>query len=202
MKLADYFEENKVEIGCDEVGRGCLAGPVVAAAVILPLGYDHQHLKDSKKLSARQRQIAAGDIRNNALAHGIGIISPKRIDEINILNASFEAMHLAIENTHLSFDSILVDGNRFRPYKDYPFNCIVKGDSKLKSIAAASILAKTFRDNLMEELDLECQGYGWATNMGYPTFQHKKAIERLGLSKYHRRSFKSALTQKQKQLDF
>ena len=167
------------EAGCDEVGRGCLCGPVCAAAVILPPDFRSDEITDSKALSAKRREALRPLIEKEALAWGVAFVSPEEIDRINILNASILAMHLAI----------VVDGNRFKPYRDIPHHTVVKGDAKYLNIAAASILAKTHRDELMLRLAQECPGYGWEKNMGYPTKDHREAIARLGLSPYHRRSF-------------
>ncbi len=179
------------EAGCDEAGRGCLAGPVVAAAVMLNLRKRiHPDIKDSKKLPPEKREELFYWIKNNALAYGIGVVEPHIIDKINILQASFRAMHLALNKLYVRPRHILVDGNRFYPYTDIAHTCIVKGDGKYYSIAAASILAKHHRDMLMKELHTQFPEYGWDTNKGYPTVQHREAIMRLDVTPYHRRSFK------------
>lgn len=178
-----------MEAGCDEVGRGCLAGPVVAAAVILPEDFRDPGLDDSKKLPERKRNEFANLIRENALAFAVAEVSPKRIDEINILNASFEAMHHALDQLPIVPSHLLIDGNRFAPYADIPHNCVIKGDSKYLSIAAASILAKTYRDDLMAKLHNSHPYYGWDTNVGYPTKKHRQGIAEHGVTKHHRRSF-------------
>ena len=181
------------EAGCDEVGRGCLCGPVCAAAVILPPDFRSDEITDSKALSAKRREALRPLIEKEALAWGVAFVSPEEIDRINILNASILAMHLAIDvltrRSGITPEHILVDGNRFKPYRDIPHHTVVKGDAKYLNIAAASILAKTHRDELMLRLAQECPGYGWEKNMGYPTKDHREAIARLGLSPYHRRSF-------------
>jgi len=187
--LKSYFQSEKIEAGCDEAGRGCLAGPVVAAAVILPKDYKHKALNDSKQLSEKKRQSLKEDILRDAIAWGIGLCSPKEIDEINILNASYLAMHRAIEKLVVPPEFLLIDGNRFKPYKEIPFECIVKGDGKYLSIAAASILAKTYRDELMRKLAEEFPGYGWETNVGYPTEAHRVGLREKGSTPYHRLSF-------------
>lgn len=189
MGLLPYMEAGRMEAGCDEVGRGCLAGPVVAAAVILPEDFRDPGLNDSKKLPERKRNEFAELIRENALAFAVAEIPPKRIDEINILNASFEAMHFALDQLPIVPGHLLIDGNRFSPYADIPHNCVIKGDSKYLSIAAASILAKTYRDDLMAKLHNSHPYYGWDTNVGYPTKKHRAAIKEHGVTKYHRRSF-------------
>jgi ribonuclease HII len=187
--LKSYFQSEKIEARCDEAGRGCLAGPVVAAAVILPKDYKHKALNDSKQLSEKKRQSLKEDILRDAIAWGIGLCSPKEIDEINILNASYLAMHRAIEKLVVPPEFLLIDGNRFKPYKEIPFECIVKGDGKYLSIAAASILAKTYRDELMRKLAEEFPGYGWETNVGYPTKAHRIGLREKGSTPYHRLSF-------------
>lgn len=188
-KLLRSFNNQGVEVGCDEAGRGCLAGPVVAAAAIIPANKSFAFLNDSKKMSVKERDDAAVIIKNEFEHWAVGIVSPERIDEINILWASFEAMHLALDKLKTNFDLILVDGNRFKPYPDKKHECIVKGDGKYQSIAAASILAKTHRDELMQKLDLEYPEYGWQTNMGYPTVKHRKAIAEYGETPWHRKTF-------------
>lgn len=178
-----------MEAGCDEVGRGCLAGPVVAAAVILPKNYQHEWLTDSKQLTKEERDLLKLDIQRDAIAWAIAEVSPQEIDRINILNASFEAMHRALDQLKERPQMLLIDGNRFKPYGDIRFECIIKGDAKYLSIAAASILAKTYRDELMSKLAEIHPGYGWETNVGYPTEEHRDGIRNLGITPHHRRSF-------------
>lgn len=178
-----------IEAGCDEAGRGCLAGPVVAAAVILPKTYRHPLLNDSKQLTREERLEVREDIVRDALAFGVAEVSHEEIDEINILNASFRAMHRAVEKLTLRPEMLLIDGNRFRTSLELPFQCIVKGDGLYFSIAAASVLAKTYRDELMERLAIEYPGYGWETNKGYPTPEHRDGIRAQGISPYHRKTF-------------
>lgn len=187
--LKSSFTKNLIEAGCDEVGRGCLAGPVVAAAVILPKKFKHKLLTDSKKLKKADRDELEGEIKQAALAWAIAEVSHQEIDEINILNASFKAMHLALDQLKVIPEFLLIDGNRFKPYQEIKFECIVKGDGKYLSIAAASVLAKTYRDNLMERLSEQYPGYGWQTNVGYPTEEHRAGIRALGITPLHRRSF-------------
>ena len=187
--LLPYLNENLIEAGCDEAGRGCLAGPVIAAAVILPKDFRHEWLNDSKQLSEKKRKILKPIIEEHAIAFGIGIVYEKEIDEINILNASIKAMHLALDHLSIVPEFILIDGNRFKKYKDIPHETIIKGDGKLLNIAAASILAKTYRDEYMEKLNEEIPGYKWSKNKGYPTKDHRNAIEKIGPSIYHRMSF-------------
>lgn len=188
MKLKPFFT-SFMEAGCDEAGRGCLAGPVVAAAVILPNRYQNKQLNDSKKLSEKLRIKLRREINDKALAVGIGIVSEKKIDEINILQASLLAMHYAIKNLKIKPHYLVVDGNKFNPYPTIEHTCIVKGDSKFLNIAAASIIAKTTRDDLMNELSKEFPNYGWKQNKGYPTKKHRLAISKYGVTKYHRKSF-------------
>ncbi len=190
QKLLPFYKEGIPEAGCDEAGRGCLAGPVVAAAVILPDDFDYGILNDSKKLSETQRKELRPVIEEKALAWAVEMVSNEEIDKINILNASFLAMNLAVKKLHIKPKHLLIDGNRFRPQTDIPFTCIVKGDSKYYSIAAASVLAKTWRDEFMEKINLEFPWYKWAKNKGYPTPEHRKAIAKYGISKYHRLSFR------------
>ena len=187
--LKSSLTENLIEAGCDEVGRGCLAGPVVAAAVILPKNYTHDLLNDSKQLTKEERQSVRVDILSDALAWAVAEVSHQEIDEINILNASFRAMHRAIDQLKVKPQMLLIDGNRYRPSQDLPFECIIKGDATYFSIAAASVLAKTYRDELMQRLALEFPGYGWETNMGYATLQHRDGIRNLGITLYHRKTF-------------
>jgi len=178
------------EIGTDEAGRGCLAGPVTAAAVILPEDFHHDMLNDSKKLSESKRNLLRPFIEEHCLCFAVAHVFPKKIDEINILNASILAMHKAIDLLNRETEYIIVDGNKFKPYKEIPHACIIKGDGKYKSIAAASILAKTYRDSYMEELHLEFPMYQWNINKGYPTKKHRDAIRTHGLTKFHRLSFR------------
>lgn len=187
--LKSSFTKELIEAGCDEVGRGCLAGPVVAAAVILPKKYKHKLLTDSKKLSKENREELEEQIKKDALAWAIAEVSHEVIDEINILNASFKAMHLALDQLIMRPQLLLIDGNRFHSYQEIKHECIIKGDSKYLSIAAASVLAKTYRDNLMSDLAEKFPGYGWRTNVGYPTIEHREGIRALGITPYHRRSF-------------
>lgn len=188
--LLSCLEENRTEAGCDEAGRGCLAGPVFAAAVILPDGYTNELLNDSKQLSEKKRDALRPIIERDALAWAVGIVTAEEIDKINILNASFLAMHRAIDGLKIKPEHLLIDGNRFKPYKDIPHTCIVKGDGKMMSIAAASILAKTHRDEFMKKIHAEFPQYAWNVNKGYPTKAHRAAIAEHGVSPYHRVSFK------------
>lgn len=198
--LKSSFTKDKIEAGCDEVGRGCLAGPVVAAAVILPKKYKHKLLTDSKQLTKYERDSLEVDIKRDALAWAIAEVSNEEIDVINILNASFKAMHRAIDQLTTQPEFLLIDGNRFNPYENLPFQCIVKGDSKYLSIAAASVLAKTYRDELMSALHKQYPVYGWNTNVGYPTMEHRNGIRAFGITPYHRKSFQ--LLPAQLELDF
>jgi ribonuclease HII len=188
--LRSFYTANVLEAGLDEVGRGCLAGPVVAAAVILPGDYSHPILNDSKQLTRTQRETLRGDIERDALAWAVAEVSHEDIDRINILKASFLAMHRAVDALSIRPEHLLVDGNRFTPYPMIPHTCIIKGDAHFLSIAAASVLAKIYRDNLMERLDKEYPAYGWAQNVGYPTPVHRKAIREFGPTPYHRMSFR------------
>ena len=190
-----FLEQGRLEAGCDEAGRGCLAGPVFAAAVILPEDFANEMLDDSKKLSERQRDMLRPMIERGALAWAVGVVEAEEIDRINILNASFLAMHRAVGALLVKPDFLLVDGNRFKPYPGIPHTCIVKGDGKMMSIAAASILAKTHRDEYMRRIAGEYPQYGWDVNKGYPTKSHRDAIARYGVSPYHRRSFRLLDTQ-------
>lgn len=190
MMLKSSFSKDKIEAGCDEVGRGCLAGPVVAAAVILPLNYSHKLLTDSKKLPKKKRDAIKLDILNDAIAYGIAEIHNEEVDKINVLQASFLGMHKALDQLSPLPELIIVDGNKFIPYKKVPHECIIKGDGKFLSIAAASILAKTYRDDLMEKLAISFPQYGWERNVGYPTKEHRAAIEEFGITPYHRKSFR------------
>lgn len=193
MNLKPFFTENLIEAGCDEAGRGCIAGPVVAAAVILPRGMDFPEFDDSKKLSEKQREKLRIKVLENAVAYGVGIVSAEEIDEINILNASFLAMHRAIDQLKIRPELLLIDGNRFNKYKDIKHQCIVGGDAKYQAIAAASILAKTTRDHIMEELDNQYPNYNWKKNKGYPTIEHKNAVADFGMSPYHRKTFNMSI---------
>ena len=190
--LLSSFTGCLAEAGCDEAGRGCLAGPVFAAAVILPVHFADERLNDSKQLSARERMILRGVIQEKAIAWAVEMADNQVIDEINILNASILAMHRALDKLTAKPELILVDGNRFKSYENIPHHCIVKGDSKYQSIAAASILAKTYRDEYMENLDLLFPEYGWKKNKGYPTAFHREAIFHKGYTPFHRKSFKLA----------
>lgn len=188
--LKQFFSNKEtIECGCDEAGRGCLAGPVVAAAVILPQGFSHPLLNDSKKLSDKQRRFLRPIIEQNAIAYCVGFVSNQEIDKINILQASFLAMNRAVEGLKQKPELLLIDGNRFNNKTDIAFQCIVKGDSLYQSIAAASILAKTYRDDYMLNLHKEFPFYHWDKNMGYPTKQHRQAIIEKGISPFHRKSF-------------
>jgi ribonuclease HII len=187
--LQSSFTPDKIEAGCDEVGRRCLAGPVVAAAVILPKNFQHEWLNDSKKLPALKRKELDAIIKSEALAWAIAEVSPQEIDQINILKASFKAMHLALDQLEIRPELLLIDGNRFTPYKKISHHCIIKGDGKFLSIAAASVLAKNYRDDLMEKLANQFPGYAWDRNVGYPTKEHRTGIEQLGVTPYHRMSF-------------
>lgn len=187
--LLPYMHEDLVEAGCDEAGRGCLAGAVFAAAVILPLGFRNEMLDDSKKLTERQRYELRGVVEENALAWAVGVVEPAEIDKINILNASFEAMHRAVARLKIRPQHLLIDGNRFNPYPGIPHTAVVKGDGKYLSIAAASILAKTYRDDYMNRLAEEFPVYDWKKNKGYPTKKHREAIREYGTTPYHRLSF-------------
>ncbi len=187
--LLSFFTPDLIEAGCDEAGRGCLAGPVVAAAVILPKHYKHELLNDSKQLSKEERGELRIEIERHALAWAVAEVSSEGIDEINILNASFKAMHLAIDKLTVKPQFLLIDGNRFNRYGEINHECIIKGDAHYLSIAAASVLAKTYRDDLMRNLAEQFPGYGWETNVGYPTPEHREGIKQLGITQYHRKSF-------------
>jgi ribonuclease HII len=187
--LKSFLYHNLTEAGCDEAGRGCLAGPVVAAAVILPKNYKHPVLNDSKKLSAKQRALLKDEIINSAIAWKVAFISNIEIDEMNILRASIKAMHIAIGGLEKVPQFLLIDGNRFYAYKDIQHQTIIKGDGLYFSIAAASVLAKTFRDEFMEKIHNEFPQYGWNKNKGYPTYFHRSAIMKYGITPYHRKSF-------------
>lgn len=193
--LKSYLYSNLTEAGCDEAGRGCLAGPVFAAAVILPKNFKHPVLNDSKKLSAKQRAILKNEIINSAIAWKVASIDNNGIDEMNILRASIKAMHLAVEGLDREPQFLLIDGNRFYPYKSISHKTIIKGDGIFLSIAAASVLAKTFRDEFMELIHNEFPEYGWKTNKGYPTAFHRAAINKYGITPYHRKTFSLFNTQ-------
>lgn len=188
--LLSRYQYEFIEAGCDEAGRGCLAGPVFAAAVILPDNFDHQLLNDSKQLSEEVRYALRIEIEEKAIAHAVASVDNLEIDEINILNASFLAMHRAIEKLSLVPEFLLIDGNRFNKYKTVPHKCIVEGDAKYFSIAAASILAKTYRDDFMKKIAEEHPEYDWHKNKGYPTIKHRETIMKIGYTTYHRRTFK------------
>ena len=189
MKLKPYLTSFN-EAGCDEAGRGCLAGPVVAAAVILPKGYKNIMLDDSKKISEKNRNELRIDIEKNAVAIGIGIVEERKIEKINILQASLLAMHLAIKNLAIKPSHLAIDGNKFNPYPKIDHTCVIKGDGKYLNIAAASIIAKTKRDEIMKKLSISFPEYVWNQNKGYPTKKHKNAISEFGITKHHRKSFK------------
>lgn len=190
MELIRNYTPNYIEAGCDEVGRGCLCGPVVAAAVIIGEDFSHKLINDSKKLTFKTRMHLDDYIRTNAVSYGIAELPPVFIDQHNILNASIHAMHLALDQLHVIPELILVDGNKFKPYNFIPHECIIKGDSKILSIAAASILAKNYRDNLMLKLHHEFPEYGWDTNFGYATKKHQEALKKYGPTVHHRQSFR------------
>lgn len=199
--LKSHYYESLIEAGCDEAGRGCLAGSVYAAAVILPSDYQNELLNDSKKLTAKKRYALREEIERDAIAWAVGIVTPEEIDKINILNASFLAMHRALDQLKVRPEAVIVDGNRFKPYQDLPSTTIVKGDGKYLSIAAASILAKTYRDDYMLSLAEEYPQYDWQSNMGYPTKKHRQAIREHGITPYHRKSY-NLLGDGQLSLDF
>lgn len=188
--LERFLIEGRIEAGCDEAGRGCLAGPVTAAAVILPENFSNDVLNDSKQLTERQRDALRPIIEREAVAWAVAFVSPQEIDEINILKASFLAMHRAVAALKVRPEALLIDGNRFTPYAGIPHTCIVKGDGKMMSIAAASVLAKTHRDEYMRRIATEYPQYGWEVNKGYPTKAHREAIARFGATVYHRASFR------------
>ena len=187
--LEGHYYEGKIEAGCDEAGRGCLAGSVYAAAVILPDGYENELLNDSKQLTEKRRYQLREIIERDAVAWAVGIVTPEEIDKINILNASILAMHRALDQLKVRPEAIIVDGNRFKKYKDLPHTTIVKGDGKYLAIAAASILAKTYRDDYMNGLAKEYPQYDWLSNKGYPTKKHREAIKQFGITPYHRKSY-------------
>lgn len=184
-----FLQEGRIEAGCDEAGRGCLAGPVFAAAVILPVDFENELLDDSKKLTEKQRYALRPVIESQALAFAVGIVDNHEIDQINILNASFLAMHRAIDQLSLIPEHLLIDGNRFKAYPQIPHTCIIKGDGKFLSIAAASVLAKTYRDDYMDSIHQEFPRYNWSKNKGYPTLHHRKMIWETGITNYHRKTF-------------
>ena len=187
--LLPYLNEDLIEAGCDEAGRGCLAGAVYAAAVILPKDFKNELLNDSKQLTEHQRYALREVIEKEALAWAVGIVSPEEIDKINILNASFLAMHRAVDQLKMRPQHLLIDGNRFKKYQDLPHTTVIKGDGKYLSIAAASVLAKTYRDDYMDSLDREYPAYHWKENKGYPTKAHREAIRECGITPYHRKTF-------------
>ncbi len=187
--LLNHYYEGKVEAGCDEAGRGCLAGSVYAAAVILPPDYHNELLNDSKQLTEKRRYELREIIQRDAVAWAVGIVTAEEIDHINILNASILAMHRALDQLKVCPEAVIVDGNRFKPYKKLPYTTIVKGDGKYLSIAAASILAKTYRDDYMNKLAEEFPQYDWLSNKGYPTKKHREAIKKYGITPYHRKSY-------------
>jgi ribonuclease HII len=193
-KLQPYFQKLLLEAGCDEAGRGCLAGPVVASAVILPARFKNSRINDSKKLSEKERYELRPIIEKNAIDYAIGIVEPQTIDDINILNASFLAMHKAIDQLKVIPELLLIDGNRFNQYKSIKHECIIKGDSKFLSIAAASILAKTYRDDIMLGLHHQFPEYFWLQNKGYPTLKHRQSIEKYGDTIHHRKTFRVLAT--------
>ena len=199
--LKSHYYTDLVEAGCDEAGRGCLAGSVYAAAVILPPDYDNALLNDSKKLTEKRRYALRDDIIRDAVAWAVGVVTPEEIDRINILRASFLAMHRALDQLKVRPEAVIVDGNRFTPYRDLPYTTIVKGDGKYQSIAAASILAKTFRDDYMDALAKEYPYYDWQSNKGYPTRAHREGIRLHGISPYHRKSY-NLLSDGQLSFDF
>ena len=200
--LQSHYYDGLIEAGCDEAGRGCLAGSVYAAVVILPQNYSHPYLNDSKQLTEKRRMILRKDIEKDAIAWAVGVVSPEEIDEINILKASFLAMHRAIDQLKVRPEALIIDGNRFTPYQNLPYTPIVKGDSKYLSIAAASILAKTYRDEYMEELHSQYPQYEWSKNKGYPTVVHREAIKKYGTTPFHRMSFNLLGEEKQLSFDF
>lgn len=199
--LANHFYDNVIEAGCDEAGRGCLAGSVYAAAVIFPKDYENALLNDSKQLSAKKRYMLREIVERDALAWAVGIVTPEEIDKINILNASILAMHRALDLLSVRPEAVIVDGNRFKPYQNLPYSTIVKGDGKYLSIAAASILAKTYRDDYMDGLAEKYPQYDWKSNKGYPTKKHREAIKSFGITPFHRKSF-TLLPPEELTLDF
>ncbi|TXE15556.1 ribonuclease HII [Psychroserpens burtonensis] len=199
MRLKSSFSQFHLECGTDEAGRGCLAGPVTAAAVILPKGFQNSMINDSKQLSEKKRNLLRPIIENEAISYSFSNVYPSKIDSINILNASILAMHKSIEQLKISPEFIIVDGNKFKPFHTIPFETIIKGDRKYLSISAASILAKTYRDDYMNKIHEEFPMYNWKKNKGYPTKEHRNAIRKFGITKYHRKSFR--LLPEQYQLD-
>ena len=187
--LESHYYKDMIEAGCDEAGRGCLAGSVYAATVILPPNYQNADLNDSKKLTDKKRKALREQIERDAVAWAVGVVTPEEIDQINILNASFLAMHRALDQLKVRPEAVIVDGNRFKPYQDLPYTTIVKGDGKYLAIAAASILAKTYRDDYMDALAEEYPQYDWKSNKGYPTKKHRAAIKEFGTTPYHRMSY-------------
>ncbi len=200
--LLPYLHPDLIEAGCDEAGRGCLAGAVYAAAVILPKDYHNPRLNDSKQLTEKQRYALRQEVERDALAWAVGIVSPEEIDQINILNASILAMHRAVEGLKRRPEHLLIDGNRFKPFQEIPYTTVVKGDGKYLAIAAASILAKTYRDDYMNALATEYPAYDWQSNKGYPTAKHRAAIASHGITPYHRKSFNLLGDRAQLTLDF
>lgn len=200
--LLPYLHKDLIEAGCDEAGRGCLAGAVYAAAVILPKDFENEELNDSKQLTERQRYKLREVIEQNALAWAVGVVSPEEIDKINILNASFLAMHRAINSLKIRPEFLLIDGNRFNKYENIPYQTIIKGDGKYLSIAAASILAKTYRDDYMNALDKEYPQYDWRKNKGYPTKKHRQAIQDYGVTPYHRMTYNLLGDDRQLEIQF
>ena len=188
--LKSCYQSKVLEAGCDEVGRGCIAGPVVAASVIFPNDYSNESIKDSKTISSKKRILIEKEIKSSAIAWSVSEIDNKRIDKENILNASISAMHAALENLRVIPEYIIVDGNKFKKYKDIEYRCIINGDSKYLSIAAASIIAKNYRDKLMKKLSEKHNQYDWHKNFGYPTKSHRDAIKKFGITELHRKSFK------------
>lgn len=199
--LLPFLKANIIEAGCDEAGRGCLAGPVYAAAVILPSDFKNELLNDSKQLTEKQRYALRPIIEHEALAWAVGVVDNNEIDQINILAASILAMHRAVDALKLRPEHLIIDGNRFKPYHDIPYTTIVKGDGKMMSIAAASVLAKTYRDDFMNKISVEYPQYDWLSNKGYPTVKHRFAIKQYGTTPYHRLSF-NLLGDGQLSLDF
>ena len=200
--LLPYLHPDLIEAGCDEAGRGCLAGAVYAAAVILPKDYQNPRLNDSKQLTEKQRSALRQVVEHDALAWAVGIVSPDEIDQINVLNASILAMHRAVEGLKRRPEHLLIDGNRFKPFQEIPYTTVVKGDGKYLAIAAASILAKTYRDDYMNALATEYPAYDWQSNKGYPTAKHRAAIASHGITPYHRKSFNLLGDRAQLTLDF
>lgn len=200
QKLLPYYKDNTIEAGCDEAGRGCLAGPVYAAAVILPPDFENDLLNDSKKLTEKQRYKLRPLIEEQALAWAVIAVDNKEIDLVNILNASFLAMNRAVEKLQITPEHLLIDGNRFRTENKIPYSCMIKGDGRFYSIAAASVLAKTYRDDFMQKIHEEFPNYGWNKNKGYPTKKHRAGIKEFGVTKYHRTTFR--LLDEQLEIDF